>query len=168
MRRATIVMASILALVASACGGSAEEDFRADMVDSGLMTNDNVDCVLTAFAENGISVDSISDGVLGDADIPEDAQEAVFGCLAPGLGDLLDDVDSDVDSDLFGSDDSDANTRGDDPVLDVLWDACAGGDGQACDDLYFDSPFGSDYERFGDTCGDRFTDGSVLCANELG
>ncbi len=164
-----IVMASVLALVASACGGNAEEDFRADMVDSGLMTNENVDCVLAAFAEKDISVESLSDGVLGDADIPEEAQEVVFECLTPGLGDLLDDdlLDS-VDADVIGSDDSGVNARGDDAVLDALWDGCAGGDGQACDDLFFDSPFGSDYERFGDTCGDRFPDGGVLCAVEMG
>ena len=161
MRRRVILIASVLALAASACGGNAEDDFRSDMVDSGLMTDENVDCVLAAFAEVGISVASISDGVLGDANIPADAQEAVFGCLAAGLdiSDALGDVDSDVDPDV--------DTRGDDAVLDALWDRCAGGDGEACDDLYFESPFGSEYERFGDTCGDRFTDVTVLCANEL-
>lgn len=162
MRRAMIVMVSALALVASACGGSAEDDFRSDMVDSGLMTDENVDCVLTAFSEAGIGVSSISDGVLGDADIPVDAQEAVLGCLAVGF-----DLSDDFDSDVIGGADPDVDTRGDDPVLDALWDRCVDGDGQACDDLYFESPLGSDYERFGDTCGDRFTDVTVLCANEL-
>lgn len=42
---------------------------------------------------------------------------------------------------------------GDDPALDALWDACAAGDMAACDSLYMDSPFGSEYEEFGDTCG---------------
>lgn len=51
---------------------------------------------------------------------------------------------------------------GDDPVLDALWDACAAEDMQACDDLYFDSPSGSEYEDFGDTCGGR-TEGGALC-----
>ncbi|MEE6281773.1 hypothetical protein [Georgenia sp. MJ170] len=46
-------------------------------------------------------------------------------------------------------------TLGDDPSLDLLWDECAGGDAAACDDLYWESPLGSDYEEFGDTCGDR-------------
>jgi hypothetical protein len=53
---------------------------------------------------------------------------------------------------------------GDDPVLDALWDACAAEDLQACDDLYFDSPSGSEYETFGDTCGGR-TDGGSLCSS---
>lgn len=46
-------------------------------------------------------------------------------------------------------------TYGSDPELDVLWDACANGDGAACDDLYWASPIDSDYERFALTCGDR-------------
>jgi hypothetical protein len=41
-------------------------------------------------------------------------------------------------------------TYGDDAVLDALWDACDGGDTQACDDLYWDSPIGSEYEAHGD------------------
>ncbi|WP_024287898.1 hypothetical protein [Cellulomonas sp. KRMCY2] len=56
---------------------------------------------------------------------------------------------------------------GDDPALDALWDACAGGDGQACDDLYNQSPFGSEYETFGDTCGGT-TDGGSFCAEDAG
>jgi hypothetical protein len=43
---------------------------------------------------------------------------------------------------------------GDDPAFDALWDACSVGDGSACSDLYFESPFGSVYERFGSACGD--------------
>jgi len=44
---------------------------------------------------------------------------------------------------------------GDDASLDALWDACEGGDMAACDELYFESPFGSAYEEFGNTCGNR-------------
>lgn len=50
---------------------------------------------------------------------------------------------------------SDASTYGDDPEFDRLWDACQAEDWQACDDLYRRSPFGSDYEEFGATCGRR-------------
>ena len=46
-------------------------------------------------------------------------------------------------------------TYGDDATLDALWDACEAGSGSACDDLYFDSMFGSEYEAFGFTCGNR-------------
>ena len=44
-------------------------------------------------------------------------------------------------------------TYGDDSAFDALWDACSVGDADACDDLYFESPFGSAYEAFGENCG---------------
>jgi len=53
---------------------------------------------------------------------------------------------------------------GDDPYFDGLWDDCEAGDMQACDDLYSESPVGSDYEWFGDTCGSR-TAGGVWCVD---
>lgn len=46
-----------------------------------------------------------------------------------------------------------ADSYGDDPYLDGLWDACDGGDMAACDALYMDSAMGSEYEEFGDNCG---------------
>lgn len=42
---------------------------------------------------------------------------------------------------------------GDDPDLDMLYDACEAGDMQSCDDLYALSPGGSNYEVFGSWCG---------------
>ena len=44
---------------------------------------------------------------------------------------------------------------GDDAALDRLWDRCATGSMSACDDLYRQSPIGSEYQAFGDTCGER-------------
>ena len=52
---------------------------------------------------------------------------------------------------------------GDDPALDALWDACEAGDAQACDDLYMDSPLGSEYEEFGGSCGGRFPGTDQYC-----
>ncbi len=46
-----------------------------------------------------------------------------------------------------------ANAYGDDPALDALYDSCKGGDMVACDSLYDQSPIGSEYETFGDSCG---------------
>lgn len=46
---------------------------------------------------------------------------------------------------------------GDDATLDALWTSCGDGDMQACDDLYQESPVGSQYESFGATCGRVFT-----------
>ncbi|MCL1870030.1 MAG: DUF4190 domain-containing protein [Promicromonosporaceae bacterium] len=51
---------------------------------------------------------------------------------------------------------------GDNSVLDRLWDKCAAGDMASCDDLYFLSDDGTDYENFGLTCGNR-TDGNEYC-----
>jgi hypothetical protein len=48
--------------------------------------------------------------------------------------------------------------RGDDPTLDALYDQCALGSGQACDDLFDRSPVGSEYESFAITCGNRTTE----------
>jgi len=48
--------------------------------------------------------------------------------------------------------------RGDDPTLDALYDQCALGSGQACDDLFNLSPVGSAYESFAITCGNRTTE----------
>jgi hypothetical protein len=45
-----------------------------------------------------------------------------------------------------------------DPALDAAHAGCSRGDFSACDTLYRDSPTGSEYERFGATCGDRFND----------
>lgn len=42
---------------------------------------------------------------------------------------------------------------GDSPYLDELWNACANGEMEACDILYYDSPEGSEYEDFGWSCG---------------
>ena len=53
-------------------------------------------------------------------------------------------------------------TYGDDETLDALWDACSVGDGIACLDLFFDSPFDSVYEALGDHCG-ALTDEARTC-----
>ncbi len=51
--------------------------------------------------------------------------------------------------------DGEEGSYGSDPELDELYDQCEDGDFQACDDLFFDSPSDSEYEDFGDTCGER-------------
>jgi len=79
-------------------------------------------------------------------------------------------IGSNVDdalSSLSASFDSDAG-YGDDPALDALYDSCKDGDMQACDDLYMQSPFGSEYETFADTCGDRVESGGGYCTTQLG
>lgn len=58
-----------------------------------------------------------------------------------------------------------ANTYGDDPILDALWDECEAGDMVACDDLWWGSPSDSEYEAFADTCGWRNEPGA-WCSDE--
>ena len=57
---------------------------------------------------------------------------------------------------------------GDNAALDSLWDACEGGDGASCDNLYFESPVGSVYETFGDTCGYRYDQSPGFCEDAIG
>ncbi len=59
--------------------------------------------------------------------------------------------------------------EGDDPVLDLLVEQCRRGNNQACDELFADSPAGSDYETYGRTCANRLPDGEGLtCFDTLG
>jgi hypothetical protein len=62
-----------------------------------------------------------------------------------------------VPSEARGSSDTESSSsaEGVDPYLDQLWAECEAGDFQSCDDLYSDSPLGSEYQEFGDTCGNR-------------
>lgn len=53
-------------------------------------------------------------------------------------------------------------TYGDDPALDLLWDECAASGTEACDTLFNESPEGSEYEAFANTCGGRGV--QVACA----
>ncbi len=48
------------------------------------------------------------------------------------------------------------NTFGDDARLDALWRTCEAGGPQGCDELQRLAPAGTEYERFGDTCGGRY------------
>lgn len=66
-----------------------------------------------------------------------------------------------VDAGLSGG------TYGSDPALDRLWDRCAEQDWAACDELYLDSPFGSEYESFGETCGDRTQEAFSTCVDRF-
>ena len=57
---------------------------------------------------------------------------------------------------------------GDDAALDRLWDTCEAGDMVACDDLFRQSPPGSTYQAYGDTCGDRQPMGTGLwCVDSI-
>jgi hypothetical protein len=57
---------------------------------------------------------------------------------------------------------------GDDDVFDLLWDACAGGNNQICDELAATAPEDSAYREFGRTCAGLMREGAVNCFDELG
>jgi hypothetical protein len=56
---------------------------------------------------------------------------------------------------------------GDDPALDALAQQCFEGQMASCDALFFQSPAGSAYEEYGDTCGHR-NEPSTLCTEIYG
>jgi hypothetical protein len=61
------------------------------------------------------------------------------------------------------------DSLGDDPTMDALAESCYAGGMQACDDLYRDSPLGSAYETYGDTCAGRQPSGSgQYCVDVFG
>ena len=57
-------------------------------------------------------------------------------------------------------------TLGDDNALDKLWRECERGIWTSCDDLYLQSPIGSDYEWFGASCGEVIPEPIDYCAIE--
>lgn len=79
----------------------------------------------------------------------------------PGLGS---DLPYGNQSTLLGDD------YGDNPTLDRLWDRCADGHGESCDELFWRSELGSAYEDFGNTCGERFPPDDVpySCEDAIG
>jgi len=162
MRRYVMVLGAVLALLATACaGGATDEDFKAELTKDGMFTDEQADCVVDKLNEAGINPGDLTDQALGDDDPPIEAIAITTECLMGGLTDEMQDDVADIMSRTEG--DVSLGTYGDDPELDKLWDACEGGEMQACDDLFFQSPFGSDYEAFGNSCGRRNEPGG-LCA----
>ena len=53
-------------------------------------------------------------------------------------------------------------------MFDLLWDACAGGNNQICDELAATAPEDSAYREFGRTCAGLMPEGAVNCFDELG
>ncbi len=109
---------------------------------------------------------------------PEDLEdsEALFALL---YGDLLSGAESDFEDfddfdDLDDLDDLDDAPNvmlgdpvppvdfGDEPEYQTLAEDCFAGDFGACDDLYFASPIGSDYETYARTCGGRLTEAEAV------
>ena len=125
-----------------------------------LYSEELAECILEGFRElanNNISWKDIGEAIERDGDLAdintgvteEDAQNLFLRCVAESntLQELIDDAVEDVVSS--------GGNYGDDPYLDNLYDQCAAGDNQACDDLFWQSPSDSEYEEFGLNCGGR-------------
>lgn len=135
--------------------------------------------LLTLAFADGSGIERTGAECIAVAFVDEQEGAALQGIVdAANGGDSLDPLGRDIDRyasecgvdlDAATAAASPGATYGDNPVLDRLWDACASGDGQACDDLYFDSATGTEYERFGLTCGDRFTAAGAptMCADAI-
>ena len=165
VKRTLFVIAAIVALFAGACS-STEEQFRDSLIEDGF-TEEQADCTLEGLEDAGIDPADLTDDALGDAEPPAEAVEITAACF---LGLSLDEMQETIDDADSGSlTDPAIDDYGDDAALDALFDSCRDGDGAACDELYFTSPFGSRYEAYGNTCGGRFTDNPPLsCADEMG
>ncbi|WP_282944283.1 DUF4190 domain-containing protein [Cellulomonas endometrii] len=98
---------------------------------------------------------------------PSGSDYEEFGATCGGLTDGTEFCDTAEEAVPEEETTSGAQTYGDDPALDALWDACEAGSGTACDDLYWQSESGSAYEEFGTTCGNR-VEFAASCAAEIG
>ena len=156
MRRTMTILVGALALLATACGGDITEDeFKDQLMEDGLVDEEQADCIVEGLNEAGISLQSVTDEELGDDPLPEEATAVVTECLLSSFGLDTEPVDpASLSEEGVG-----------DPALDALYEQCEAGDGQACDDLYFQSAIGSRYESFGNLCGNRFEVTPGLCAN---
>ncbi|NCG38259.1 MAG: hypothetical protein GWP48_12165 [Actinobacteria bacterium] len=158
MRRYVMVLGAVFALLATACaGGATDEDFKAELTKDGMFSDEQADCVVDKLNEAGINPGDLTDQALGDDDPPIEAITITTECLIGDLTDEMQDDVSDMIDDMSTGTEGDVSlgTYGDDPELDKMWDACERGQMQACDDLFFESPIGSDYEAFGNSCGRR-------------
>ncbi|MDH3303170.1 MAG: hypothetical protein OES24_21920 [Acidimicrobiia bacterium] len=157
-RRRGVVAAAVAAVMLVGCSDPAPEltvDERIEQAQLKLVeagTSPEVaDCVVR-LARQDLRVGPIDD-------LTRD--ELVLSCEKTQA--LLEGEDETDDSDSLAFVEG-PDTLGDDPALDSLWLACEEGSGAACDELFEQAPVGSEYARFGVSCGDR---DEVLFCSEL-
>lgn len=139
-----------LVLVASACtGGGADAGPTRGQVLAALISSGETEtvanCVL-GLGERSRSLDELDPTTGSDSAL----EELIDGCRT---AERLANIDESQPMTLAF--DAEPFTYGDDLRLDALWSMCALGAGRACDVLWADAPVGSEYERFGVTCGER-------------
>ena len=115
---------------------------------------EQAECFITYMLENtSIEIDDLGQDDLETESI-EDFQELFQGYVEASV---LCNIELDLFSEESSTDSSDDFRLkfGDDLYLDRLYTQCADGDDQACDDLYWESPYDSEYLDFASTCGGR-------------
>ena len=150
-RRLRLVWAT-LALTAVAAGCSADgsevtveertERTESELVEAG--SSPEVAACVVRLARDELRVGAIDPVALDELTLACGRAQAVLD------GDMSETTEPDAVAFVDGP-----NTLGDDPRLDSLWRSCEEGSGAACDALFEQAPLGSDYERFGVSCGDR-------------
>lgn len=112
-----------------------------------------------------------------DIEDPEALFELLFGAAGLGTGgfgpaeELENGSDGRFDEVVPTGDPTAPEGLGDDPDYQPLAEACFAGDLAACDDLYVNSPIGSDYEAYAQSCGGRLAPQDAVnggCAERFG
>ncbi len=185
MKKHKIYLAALVCLLlVSNCGGGSGPNFDAGNsgvdkesvvkiaaesleTETGFYSEEYAECLLEGLLEitPDLSWEDIGEALERDGNLEslqsseqapdeEELLSLAFTCM--GEGDVLEDLMDDVAEDGTSSDgNSVGGNYGDDPYLDNLYDQCADGDDQACDDLFWESPLNSEYEAFGENCGGR-------------
>ena len=188
VRKICTVSLAVLTLAVTACGGGSgtnsnavlsEEISREAVIklaaesleaDIGLYSEEYAECLLEGILEIATDIswediaetlerdgnlENLNSSVANDEVDEEDAFALALTCAAEA--DVLQDLMDDAVEDVISNSDEGGN-YGDDPYLDSLYDQCANGDDEACDDLFWTSPYafaGSEYVDFALTCGGR-------------
>jgi hypothetical protein len=175
--RRRLLAGGILAALALAVGGliaviaddgsSSKSNLRAELAakfkSEGDLSQSDAECLADYYIDD-LGADAFKDIDLDDpsSEPPSELQDEFIATgLKAGQKCNIDGftADSTTTTTTIGTTDSSTGggdgTYGSDPELDALYDACAAGDFQACDDLYDRSELGSEYEGFADSCGNR-------------
>lgn len=190
--RLVTTLLSLCAIGLVACGGDADpaaqaaaqrEAERDALAESIRDQADDLCSRLQASTDRGspldVSLHDYIEGALDDAG----PTSRVAAHMREECGDLVTGqpqrpragADETPDSESADDPSSNPNPSGTGPALadgdlDELQQQCADGDMWACDELYMESPWGSDYEAFGASCGERRDDRSdgVFCEDVFG